>query len=99
MKTKPGILNADYKVAGGKLLRVKLTLEEGDDCQNISSITITGDFFMHPEDAIDALEDALTGILFQKNAVQTAVEAFFDSNVEVIGAEPSDFTHVILSVT
>ena len=99
MKTKPGTLSADYKVVGGKLLRVKLSLKAGDACQYIASITITGDFFMHPEHAIEKLEQALTGITFQKNRVQSVVKTFFDGDVEVIGADPADIVHVIMNVT
>jgi hypothetical protein len=98
MKTSRGILSADYKVAGGKLLRVKLSLDEGTESTKIHSITITGDFFMHPEDAIDELEHTLTGVIYKKDLVQTAVEAFFNSEVEVIGAGAADFVHVIMNV-
>ena len=99
MKTNRGTLSADYKVAGGKLLRVKLTLEESNTCLRIASISITGDFFMHPEDAIDALELGLTGTTFQENAVHNVVKAFFDGGVEVIGAAPVDFVYVIMNVS
>jgi lipoate-protein ligase A len=99
MKTNPGILSADYKVIGGKLLRVRISLENREACQYISSISITGDFFMHPEQAIEGLERALTGIAYQQNEVEIAVTAFFETGVEIIGADPADFIHVILSAS
>ena len=99
MQTMPGILSADYKVAGGKLLRVRLSLKDSDGQLTIQSISITGDFFMHPEDAIEKLEQALINVVFQQDAVHQAVNAFFDGNVEVIGAGPEDITHVILRVS
>ena len=98
MKTDRGTLSADYKVSGGKLLRVMLSLEEDGACQRIASITITGDFFMHPENAIETLENALTSVVFQKKEILNVVKTFFDSGVEVIGAEPVDFVHVIMNV-
>ena len=50
MKPKPGITNADYKVTGGKLLRVRLQADDGI----IQSIRITGDFFLfRPQAALD----------------------------------------------
>jgi hypothetical protein len=98
MQTNRGILSADYKVAGGKLLRVRLSLSEDAEPPTIKAITITGDFFMHPENAIEELEQTLTGIVFQESAVQNAVQLFFDSGVEVIGAGPADFVHIILHV-
>ena len=96
MKINPGILNADYKVAGGKLLRVKLILASDDIHQYISSISIYGDFFMHPESAIEELEQALTGVKFEKDAVHKIVTTFLHSGIEVIGAAPEDFTHTIM---
>ena len=47
----------DYKVPGGKLIRLKAELE-GD---RIKAIVINGDFFLHPEDSIFNLEKALLG--------------------------------------
>ena len=99
MKTNPGILSADYKVIGGKLLRVRISLESQGACEYINSISITGDFFMHPEQAIDELEQTLTGIIYQQNEVENAVNAFFDTGVEIIGAHPADFIHVIMSAS
>lgn len=96
MQTKPGTINADYKVAGGKLLRVRLTLVGDVEPRTIGSISITGDFFMHPEEAIDTLEQALAGVSFQEQALLQAVTTFFVGDVEVIGAGPLDFVHVIM---
>jgi len=62
----------------------------------IRSITITGDFFMHPEEAIEALEQALTGVIFQDYAIEQAVNRFYAGDVEVIGAGPLDIVHVIM---
>ncbi|MBI1971809.1 MAG: hypothetical protein HYS53_00770 [Candidatus Aenigmarchaeota archaeon] len=42
------------KVAGGKLLRVKVDFEE-----RIKNVQITGDFFAHPEDIIEKIEASL----------------------------------------
>jgi hypothetical protein len=42
-----------YKVPGGKLLKIKLTPSEG----RIRAIVIKGDFFLHPEETLIALED------------------------------------------
>ncbi|TFG72773.1 MAG: hypothetical protein E4H27_02010 [Anaerolineales bacterium] len=96
MQTKTGILNADYKVAGGKLLRVIVSLGAEDEHRIIRSISINGDFFMHPEEAIEALEQALTGVVFQEYDVEQAVDRFFAGDVEVIGAGPLDIVHVIM---
>ena len=46
------------KVPGGKLLRIKL------DTDNISicALQISGDFFLHPEEALPKIEEALVGL-------------------------------------
>ena len=96
MQTTHGILSADYKVSGGKLVRVRLTLIE-KPYPIISSIKLTGDFFIHPEDAIETLEDALTGIAYQEETIRNVVNTFYATGVEVLGAAPEDLVHVILS--
>jgi lipoate-protein ligase A len=47
-----------FKVPGGKLLKVAVECE-GD---RIVKVRITGDFFMHPEDALEKLEGRLGGV-------------------------------------
>jgi hypothetical protein len=45
------------KVPGGKLLKVSVEHEGG----RIVWVNVTGDFFMHPEDAVERLEERLKG--------------------------------------
>lgn len=58
---------ATTKVTGGKLLRVKCDVKSDDGGGSsasgavLSAISITGDFFMHPEDGVVQLERALVG--------------------------------------
>ena len=53
---------ASKKVPGGKLVRVHLQY----DPFQLLKVSITGDFFMHPEDALEAIEDALIGARLQE---------------------------------
>lgn len=99
MGTNPGILSADYKVAGGKLLRVQLSLVGDANSRTIESIKITGDFFMHPENAIENLENELTGLPFTHECVERVVTAFFNTEIEVLGAHSPDFVYVIMQVS
>ena len=92
----PGMLSADYKVPGGKLLRVQLTLDESTP-PRIAWLHLTGDFFMHPEDGIDDLEACLVGSAWQADPLRTRVQAFFATDVEVIGADVDGIVHVILA--
>jgi lipoate-protein ligase A len=96
MKPTHGTLSADYKVEGGKLLRVRLTTEPGDP-PTIASITLTGDFFMHPEEAIEDLEARLTGAPLAPAALRARVGAFYARDVQVIGADVDDVVHVIMA--
>lgn len=100
MQPKHGIINADYKAEGGKLLRIRLNLAEVQETPRIQWIKITGDFFMHPEEAIEALEAMLTDIPYTEAAVRDKVRAFFaqpPSALQVIGAGVEDFVHVIMA--
>ena len=44
------------KIPNGKLLKLRV-----DFGKKINSITISGDFFIHPEEGIDLIEEALKG--------------------------------------
>jgi hypothetical protein len=48
---------AVYKVPGGKLLRVSVEYDGG----TIREVRFSGDFFIHPEDALERVEAALKG--------------------------------------
>ncbi|MGQ9542578.1 MAG: lipoate protein ligase C-terminal domain-containing protein [Candidatus Bathyarchaeia archaeon] len=83
---------SEIKVPGGKLLRVKCTV----DMNIISNIQITGDFFIHPEETIQSLEDELTGVAAEEDTVRRKILEFF-RRVEcvLIGAGPDDFATAV----
>ena len=97
MQPTVGPLSADYKAPGGKLLRVRLTVSRHTTPPVITSFRLTGDFFMHPEDALLDLEDDLVGAPLEATALRERVQAFFDTDVQVIGAAVDDIVHVILA--
>jgi len=75
---------ASEKVAGGKLVRLELEL----DGPCIRRAKITGDFFMHPEDALKEIEGALTGIQLSTSEadISERIEKVAASmNVEMVG--------------
>ena len=94
MQPMTGFLSADYKVRGGKLLRVRLQVDE-DTC--IAEIRITGDFFMHPEEALEMLEQALLGAPLTPEGLLPRIETFFAGDVQVIGADVDDFVQLLLA--
>jgi len=62
----------------------------------IQALRITGDFFMHPEEAIEDLEQLLTGAPLDEAALRERVQAFFDQDVQVVGADVDDFVTALL---
>jgi len=91
MKSFQGI--SEVKVPGGKLVRVKCAVE-GD---KISKIQITGDFFTHPEETIQRLEEELTGLEVDNEKIRSKVHEFFQrQECVLIGVGPGDFITAIL---
>jgi len=62
----------------------------------IQTIRITGDFFMHPEEAIEDLEQLLTGAPLDEVALHARVQTFFDGDVQVVGADVDDVVAALL---
>ncbi len=84
------IENIDYKVPNGKLLRIETELD--DDI--ISSIKITGDFFIHPETAIVDIEKFLTGIKIKD--ISDKLEKFIkEKKITLIGFSPADLADAL----
>ncbi len=84
-------MRAELKVTGGKLLRVDCVTKDGV----ILHIRITGDFFLHPEEGIEVLEEKLTGLRADEEKIREAVSSFFRGGHLLIGAEPEDIVEVI----
>ena len=96
MRTMAGITSADYKVPGGKLLRVSLSADLVTDPPRITQVTLTGDFFMHPEEAIEELESVLVGAPLERAALEERIRTWMRGRVQLIGATPEDFAYVIM---
>jgi len=84
---------AEYKVEGGKLIKVQLTLED----KKIKKIKITGDFFLHPEEVIEDIEQALEGCLLDEQKLSRLIENVLESKQAVsLGVSPRDFARCII---
>jgi len=81
----------DYKVPNGKLIRLKANL----DCDRICSVTINGDFFLHPEDRILTLERSLVGKTLEKVTLQKTAETAL-KGCQMAGVSPKDFVDALL---
>ena len=81
-----------YKVPGGKLLKIALEPEDN----RINSIQIMGDFFLHPEESITELEDALKGAELSEDTLIELVEKFLSKpDVILLGATSNDIVKAI----
>ena len=84
---------AQYKVEGGKLIKVQLKLED----DKIKEAKITGDFFLHPEELIDELEKTLEGSEINEDVLADHIKAFIKRNKAVLlGVTPEDFAKCIV---
>ena len=75
----------DYKIPGGKLLRIELEVESGV----VLRAMVRGDFFAHPEEAFEAAEAELTGLSVDRLA-EAALSLFSRAPLELFGAGPMD---------
>lgn len=87
------MFRAEYKVKGGKLIKVELRKKDG----KIDFIKITGDFFMHPEELIEDLERTLIGCSLNEAEIAETIKNFIKKHeVSLLGAAPEDFAKCII---
>jgi lipoate---protein ligase len=55
--TSDGLLRGEYKVPGGKLVAVDVRVDDG----RLTDVSLSGDFFLEPDDALGRIDGALTG--------------------------------------
>lgn len=79
----------DYKVEGGKLIRIAYEFDGV-----IKKINIYGDFFIHPEDAIFKIEKSLENKKITQIA-KTIYDIVKQYNIKIIGFEPEDIEKII----
>lgn len=87
------MLSSSYKIPGGKLVKVKLWV----DAEKIRRIIILGDFFLHPEETIQAIENALVGTELNVTSIESIIsKVMSESNASLIGATPEDLVTTIM---
>ena len=83
---------AEFKAPKGV---IKVELELKDD--TISRISLSGDFFMYPEDALERLERTLVGVKAERESLLTAVQSFYSSTgARTPMMEPEHWVEAIL---
>jgi lipoate-protein ligase A len=79
-------MRGEYKVPGGKLVAVDVEVEDG----RIDRVAVSGDFFLEPDDALDAIDAALVGMPAGATVAQLTgvVQAAVGDDVTMVGFTP-----------
>ena len=84
-----------YKVPNGKLLKISLIYDKKN--KSIDKISIMGDFFAYPEEAIETMENELKNTPLDKSRLLKKInQAIKKNNVEFIGLDAEGLTTGIL---
>ena len=76
-----------------KLIRIALEYDEREN--TINSITISGDFFLYPEEALEALEAHLIGTTLERDTLNQEIDMYL-KNSEAYGFDSISLTEAIL---
>ncbi len=76
-----------------KLIRVMLEYDETEN--TINWITIAGDFFLYPEEALETLEAGLIGTKLERETLKQEIDNCL-KNSEVYGFDSESLTEAIL---
>ena len=76
-----------------KLIRIMLEYDETENTINL--ITIAGDFFVYPEEALESLEASLIGTKLEKEILKQEIDKCL-KNSEAYGFDSSSLTDAIL---
>jgi lipoate-protein ligase A len=82
-----------YNIYKSKKL-IKISLEYTDS-KIISSIRITGDFFLYPEETLDQIEASLIGTKMDRNSIKETIEKCL-SQSEAFGFDSESLTDAII---
>ena len=74
---------------------IKISLEYDEDSKIINLITITGDFFLYPEETLDELEVNLIGTKLGKDEIKQKIEKCLNGS-EAFGFDSESLTDAIL---
>ena len=79
-------MHGEYKVPGGKLVVVDLEVRDG----LIADFHLAGDFFLEPDDALQAIDAAVTGLPVETDAsgIAAAVRAALPEGAQLLGFTP-----------
>jgi lipoate-protein ligase A len=73
-------------------------VETDESVNKIANVMFTGDFYMHPEEEIHTLENALKGTKIDKNEFKKTIMNFFkNEEIKILGASPEDFLDILVT--
>ena len=70
------ICKSVYKIPDGKLVKIELDFS----ADKIKSVKINGDFFLHPENGVELIENCLKGLKPEKKLIMAAVDGEVKKN-------------------
>lgn len=89
------VQEAAYKAPGG-LLHATVRVRD----QLLDDVTLSGDFFIYPQDAIGALTQVLAGSALAQQELHERVTLFWkDNRIQAPGITPDDVVHVIMQAS
>lgn len=79
-------MHGEYKTPGGKLVVADFNVRD----EQFRDVVISGDFFLYPEEALDAIVGAIDGLATatDESAIARAVEAAVPDGTEMLGFSP-----------
>ena len=79
-------MHGEYKTPGGKLVIVDFEIQDG----RLAQLMVSGDFFLYPEEALDAIVAGLEGIPvgLEEGELAQAVAAVIPPDAELLGFSP-----------
>ncbi len=79
-------MHGEYKTPGGKLVVIECAVRDG----KLAEVEVTGDFFLYPEEALDTITRALTGLPASLPADEIAarIHATVGDDVTFLGFSP-----------
>ena len=79
-------MHGEYKTPGGKLVVVDFDVRD----ERLRNVVVSGDFFLYPEEALDAITGAVEGLALTagESEIARAVEAAVPNGTEMLGFSP-----------
>ncbi|HEV2068075.1 MAG TPA: biotin--protein ligase [Thermomicrobiales bacterium] len=79
-------MHGEYKTPGGKLVMVDLRQADG----RLRDVTVSGDFFLYPDDALEAITASLEGAdaSLDEGALAERVAGAIAPGTELLGTSP-----------